>query len=105
VTALQLVQILLPLTDNDGRAFAPGMFEALKDELAQRHGGVTAFVQAPAQGRWAPDGAVASEEDVVIFEVMVENLRADEWLARRRELERRFDQEHVIIRHMEIGLI
>lgn len=102
---MQLVQILLPLTDNDGRAFAPGMFETLKDELARQYGGVTAFVQAPAQGRWAPDGAIAAEEDIVIFEVMVEDLRADEWRARRRELEMRFDQERVVIRYMEIGLI
>jgi hypothetical protein len=102
---VQLVQILLPLADNHGRAFAPGMFEALKDELAERYGGVTAFAQAPAQGRWAPDGAVPSEEDVVVFEVMVEKLRADEWLARRRDLEMRFRQERVVIRYMEIGLI
>ena len=81
------------------------MFETLKDELARQYGGVTAFVQAPAQGRWAPDGAIAAEEDIIIFEVMVEDLRADEWRARRRELEMRFDQERVVIRYMEIGLI
>lgn len=101
---MDLVQILLPLADNDGAPFPPAMFEALK-ELTREHQGVTAFVQAPARGRWAQSGAGPAEEDIVVFEVMVEDLRPEEWRARRTDLEIRFRQERVVIRHMAIGLI
>ena len=102
---MQLVQILLPLSDNDGKPFPPEMFEALKEELTREYGGVTAFLQAPAQGRWSQDDAGEAEEDVVIFEVMAENLHLGQWQRRRGDLESRFRQERVVIRHMDIGLI
>ena|SRR5690606_17356467 len=102
---MQLVQILLPLSDNDGQRFPPEMFETFKEELTREYGGVTAFLQAPAQGRWFQDEAGAAEEDVVIFEVMVENLHLGQWQQHRGDLESRFRQKRVLIRHMEIGLI
>lgn len=102
---MQLVQILLPLSDNDGKPFPPEMFEILKQELTRDYRGVTAFVQAPAQGRWSEDEADVSEENIVIFEVMVDDLNLGQWRRRRKDLERRFRQERVVIRHMTIGLI
>lgn len=102
---MQLVQILLPLTDNHGKPFPSEMFETLKEDLTREYQGVTAFVQAPAQGRSSQDDGHSSEEDIVIFEVMVEDLHAGKWEQRRRELETLFRQERVVIRHIAIGLI
>ena len=102
---MQLVQILLPLTDNDDKPFPKRMFEALKEDLTRQYQGVTAFIQAPAQGQWAPDDTSISKEDIVIFEVMVKGLRLEEWQQRRRDLEASFQQERVVIRYMAIGLI
>ncbi|HTO31970.1 MAG TPA: hypothetical protein VL202_12435, partial [Pararhizobium sp.] len=82
---MQLVQILLPLTDNDGKPFPPAMFETLKEDLTREYRGVTAFVQAPAQGRWTETEAGASEEDIVIFEVMVKELYLGQWKQRQRD--------------------
>lgn len=101
---MQLVQILLPLTDNEGQPFPSEMFEALKDDLTKQYQGVTAFVQTPAQGRWAGDGSGAAE-DIAIFEVMVEKLDAADWQARRQQLETVFRQERIVIRYMSIGLV
>ena len=47
-----LIQILLPSADNTGVLFPKEDFEHLKQELASLFGGVTAYVQAPADGLW-----------------------------------------------------
>jgi len=92
-----LIEILLPLADNEGRAFGAGEFNRVRDELAARFGGVTAFRRAPAEGVWAEGGGV-SRDEVVIFEVMADALERPWWAAYRRELERRFRQEKIVAR-------
>ena len=47
-----LVQILLPLYDNEGHAFEAREYVELRGELADRFGGVTAYTRAPARGVW-----------------------------------------------------
>ncbi len=39
---MQLVQILLPLLDNEGRRFQPAAYERIRAELIGRFGGLTA---------------------------------------------------------------
>lgn len=101
----QLVQILLPLSDNEGKPFPSSVFEALKDELTNEFDGVTAFLQSPAEGRWTGNRAGSKDEEIVIFEVMVRDLDIVDWNKRRSDLEARFRQDRVIIRHMAIGLV
>jgi hypothetical protein len=95
-----LIEILMPLYDNEGRRFDAGEFDRVRDELAVRFGGVTAFRRSPAEGVWAQDGEV-SRDRVVIFEVMAETLERDWWREYRAELERRFRQEKMIARATE----
>ena len=96
---MYLVQMLLPCADNDGRPFEPALFERLKQELAEEFTGVTAYLQAPADGLWKEEGAKASRDDIVIFEVMVEKVDLARWRIWRKRLEQRFRQEKVVIRH------
>jgi hypothetical protein len=49
---MQLVQILLPLLDNEGRRFQPAAYERIRAELIGQFGGLTAFTRAPAEGLW-----------------------------------------------------
>ncbi|MBZ9848014.1 hypothetical protein LB565_08450 [Mesorhizobium sp. CA14] len=90
--------------DNDGQPFAQEDFERVKEELASRFEGVTAYLQAPADGLWRKD-AESNADKIVIFEVMTEEIDLREWRDRRTALERRFRQEKVIIRYMPITLI
>lgn len=94
---MHLIEILLPLADNEGRAFGAGEFDRVRDELAARFGGVTAFRRAPAEGVWA-EGDGVSRDAVVIFEVMADALDRAWWRAYRGELERRFRQEKLVVR-------
>jgi hypothetical protein len=102
---MHLVQMLLPCADNDGVPFDPALFESLKQELAFEFSGVTAFLQAPAEGLWAPQSSEVSHDDIVIFEVMVEEFDREHWQAWGARLERRFRQEKVVIRHWAVGVV
>ena len=101
---MHLVQILLPRADNDGRPFSREDFDRVKQELASRFQGVTAYLQAPAEGLWR-QGAESDSDEIVIFEVMVEEVDLEDWRSRRDQLERRFRQERVIIRYMPLALV
>jgi hypothetical protein len=95
-----LVEILLPLYDNEGRHFGAGAYDRVSEELAARFGGVTAFRRSPAEGVWR-DGGVESRDRVVVFEVMAEELDRAWWREYRGELECRFRQEKVVVRATE----
>ena len=97
---MYLVELLLPLYDNEGRAFGPPEFDRVRDELAERFGGVTAFRRSPAEGLWA-EGDEMSRDRVVIFQVMTYTLDRAWWSEYRRELERRFRQEKMVVRATE----
>ena len=94
---MYLVEMLLPLYDNEGRAFGAGEFDRVRDELAARFGGVTTFRRSPGEGVWR-EGGGESRDRVVIFEVMAEALERPWWAAYRRELEARFRQEKLVVR-------
>jgi hypothetical protein len=94
---MYLIQILLPLYDNEGRHFSQETYRKLRTELAERFGGLTAFTRAPAEGLWT-EGGETSHDEIVIFEVMAEDLDRNWWRAYRRELEGRFRQDAIVIR-------
>ena len=95
-----LVEILLPLYDNEGRRFGAEEFDRVRDELAARFGGVTAFRRSPAEGVWREGGA-ESRDRVVVFEVMTDGVDRAWWRGYREELERRFRQEKIVARATE----
>jgi len=49
---MYLVQILLPLYDNEGHTFEASEYVRLRAELADRFGGVTAYPRVQASGVW-----------------------------------------------------
>jgi hypothetical protein len=102
---MYLVQILLPLYDNEGHPFEPVDYVQLRSELADRFGGVTAYTRAPARGVWKDDAGGTTRDDIVIFEVMSKDLDREWWTGFRKDLERRFRQESVIVRALTSTLI
>jgi hypothetical protein len=94
---VHLIQRLLPLYDNAGTAFPRALLDRVREELAERFGGVTAYLRSPAHGVWK-EGGEEEHDDIVIFEVMAERLERPWWREYRAELERRFRQDEVVIR-------
>jgi hypothetical protein len=102
---MYLLQILLPLKDNQGRAHARELFQAVAGELTERFGGLTAHTRAPAEGLWMESSSGTSRDEIVIYEVMAEELDEGWWRAYRRGLEARFRQEQVVVRAQEVRLL
>lgn len=99
---MHLIQVLLPLYDNQGNAFPAELFSSVRDELAQRFGGVTIYSRSPAEGVWQDETEHTVRDDVILFEVMTEELDRPWWAGFRREQERRFEQEEIMIRAQRI---
>ena len=97
---MQLIQILLPLYDNTGEALPAELFTAVRQELADRFGGLTTYSRAPAQGLWKDEGET-HHDDIVVFEVMAAELDAAWWRNYRRNLESKFRQREIVIRAQE----
>jgi hypothetical protein len=95
---VQLVEILLPVYDNAGAAWPKAAFDAVRDQLTERFGGVTAFTRSPAVGLWADDAGRVRRDDVIVVEVMTDQLDREWWAGYRHELEERFRQQEIVVR-------
>jgi len=95
---MQLIELFLPLRDEAGTPFPKEMFDAVRDELADVFGGVTAFTRTPATGLWEDDGGEVRRDEVVLFEVMAEQVDHGWWRNYRGKLEQRFRQDEVLVR-------
>ena len=102
---MHLVQLLLPVYDNDKRAFPRAYFDQVRQELTQQFGGVTAFIRSPAVGLWKDDDEDITRDDVIMFEVMTDHLDQNWWNSYRQKLEKRFRQETILARAIEATLL
>lgn len=99
-----LIQLLLPLFDNEGQPCPRSDYRRVRAELSQRFGGLTAFTRAPAEGFWEEKGETA-RDDIVVFEVMTSELDPAWWAAYRRRLEACFRQDSIVVRAQETRLL
>ena len=102
---MYLIQLLLPLHDNERNEFTPEEYTSVRSELTERFGGLTVYTRAPALGLWKPNGSEASRDDIVIFEVMADQLDVDWWSDYKHDLAQRFRQEMLVIRVQEMRLL
>ena len=102
---MYLIQLLLPLYDNDGQALPKALFAQVRDELTQQFGGLTAHSRAPVDGLWCEDERHTVRDDLIIYEVIGDALDHNWWQAYRTSLEERFRQEQVLIRAQGIEIL
>lgn len=98
IDAMYLIQFFLPVAGNQGVAFPKALFAAVRSELTEAFGGVTAFVHSPAVGAWEDDSGGVCRDEVVLYEVMAETLDRAWWAHYRSTLQQRFEQDEVLIR-------
>jgi len=101
---MELIQILLPLRDNEGTAFPQELFAEVLQELSDRFGGSTAFTRSPAEGVWQSEGA-KHLDDIIVVEVMATDLDRNWWMSYRESLETRFRQKEIVVRSQTTELI
>jgi hypothetical protein len=91
---MQLVEILLPVTQGDA---VRREMEVLEKQLTERFGGMTAFLRSPGRGLWEDQGLI-ERDDVVVVEVMTETVDREWWKTLRTALEDRLGQKEIVIR-------
>jgi hypothetical protein len=102
---MELIQIFLPLRNNEGEPFPFRKFEQVQERLIKEFGGVTAFLNSPAEGVWRESRTNFVKDNVVTFEVMSESLDRGWWRDYKEELEKSFRQEEIVIRKMQIEIL
>ena len=99
---MELVQLLVPVQDEQGRAYPRGLYDDLVRTLTDRFGGVTAYTRAPATGLWEAASGETVRDQVVVYEVMVEALDPEWWGKFRADLEAKFAQDEIVVRAQSI---
>jgi hypothetical protein len=102
---MYLIQMLLPLYDNDQHPFPQDQFLRIRDELSERFGGITTYMRSPARGLWKETVDTTVHDDIVIYEVMSETLDREWWREYRKELTGIFRQAVLIVRASEIEML
>lgn len=102
---MHLVQLLLPLYAQEGERLPAALFDAVRTELVQRFGGLTAYSRAPAKGLWQDDDHKLDRDDIVIYEVMVPDLDRAWWASYREQLAARFRQKELVVRAQPLELL
>jgi len=100
-----VVELFLPLETPDGSPVASSFFEQVKSELTERFGGVTSYLQSPAEGAWKPTGEQVVHDRVAIFEVMVKDVDTVWWRDYRHKLENELDQEQILARLYQVTVL
>ena len=102
---MYLVEIFLPVNNNQGQAQPGELFVSVRQELVARFGGMTAFTRTPAQGVWEASERNKCQDDLIIYEVMAEQVERSWWQTYKQLLEQRFAQDQLVIRFSEVQLI
>jgi hypothetical protein len=102
---MHIVEIFLPLFDNQGRRFAPELYVHVREELVAEFGGLTAFTRSPVEGLWEEQGGMRSRDEIVIFEVMSDGIDRNWWQRYRHTLEQLFHQEELLVRAHEVEIL
>ncbi len=95
---MYLVQLLLPLNDNDGQRLPGALFQEVRQVLVERFGGLTAFSRAPVEGLCQDEADQVEDDELLVYEVMTETLDRAWWDGYRRHLEAAFRQREILIR-------
>ncbi len=100
-----VVELFLPLEKPDGSPVPAELLERIKAELTERFGGVTAFLQSPAEGAWKPSRSKVVHDRVAIFEVMVDDVDTQWWRNYRHRLEEELEQEQILARLYQVTVL
>lgn len=103
-SVVRLLQILLPLYDNEQQPFPASLHQEVQAKLTEKFSGLSTHVRSPAEGRWK-DAENGTRDEMVIYEVMTTTLDEAWWQTYRQELSSRFHQDEIIIRVLPIGLL
>jgi hypothetical protein len=100
-----LIQTLLPVSLSSSDAEADAGVKQTRRELVDAFGGITAYLQTPAQGVWtSPDGE-RERDAVVMVEIVTESFDRTWWKAYAATLATRFRQDVIHVRALAVEVL
>lgn len=102
---MQLIQILLPLYNNEKQIYQENVFSSIKQELTEKFGGITVYTRSPATGLWKENENKTVRDDIVIYEVMAKDLDSNWWINYREKLQKIFQQNEIVFRTWKAELL
>ncbi len=104
IEANLLVQLFLPLYDNEGIAFPEKYFLKVRKELTKVFGGTTFYFRSPVSGTWKQENKVIKDE-LLVAEVLANEKTSAFLYQYKARLEKRFKQDTILMRFMDIRLL
>lgn len=99
---MNLIQIFLPRYDNNKKLFDRSLYVDLRNKLKDEFGGVTFYLNTPAEGLWTDETGKTNYDELIIAEVMTEQLDKAWWQQFKKNLEDIFRQDEILIRCLPI---
>lgn len=98
IYAMQLVQIFLPLYDNNKQLFQESAYNGVRNRLKEQFGGVSFYRNTPVEGLWKDESGKTNYDELIIAEIMIHDLNKEWWKQFKQDLEQVFKQEEILIR-------
>jgi hypothetical protein len=102
---MNLLQLFIPLTDNQGHQFDQSIFLDLRQQLTDRFGGVTIYSRGPVTGLWKEAENQIIADQMIIYEVLTEQIDLPYWKQFKLHLEDLLQQEQILIRYFAVSTI
>ena len=100
-----LIQTLLPVSASRPDSEADERVRETRRELVDAFGGMTAYLQTPAQGVWtSPDGE-RERDAMVLVEIVTEHFDRSWWQAYAQKLAARFHQDVIHVRALAVDVL
>jgi hypothetical protein len=93
-----LIQMLLPVVTSSGQAETDARVKETRQELVEAFGGMTAYLQTPAQGVWTSPEGQRERDAVVMIEIVAEQFDRAWWQRYAATLAGRFQQDVIHVR-------
>lgn len=92
-----LVQLFIPLNDENGALFPEHYYTKLSTDLNEKFGGVTLYNRSPATGLWKQKHEKTVQDELLVYEILIAFIDNEYWQALKARLEKQFNQTELLI--------
>ncbi len=101
----KLIQLFLPTTSENGKAFPGTYFHAVKQKLGKKFDSLSVYLKSPLIGNIKNDEPTLAKDTVLVYEVISDTVETDYWSQYQQFLQKQFKQDYIVIRCLDMGLI
>lgn len=99
------VELFIPLINQQNNTSIHKKYNQLRIQLLSKFGGLTIYKRTPVEGLWNDENEKTVQDDIMIYEIMIQQVDLNYWKDLKRSLEKSLNQEEIIIRISDAVLI